>query len=386
MPDIEGSEEVETTTPSISPASVGDRLGIPFTPRVRPNTRRPERERTQYDNIAPGTVLDMIGQENVRRQMLIALSSARREMRPTGHILLTGPMGLGKTTLARMVSTYNGKRLVETDSLVLSKPKLLVNVLSDLRDGDVLLVDEIHRLTRKVTEGLYKAMTEFRMNVEQGTGGKTITEEVDIAPFTLVAATTEPGSLLAPLFQRFKYVFEMEYYSVEELANIVNEAAGKYDIPFILEPEAAVELAMRSRGTPRVALSMLEKARDVVVAYQEPTEDGTYPPAIIDMAVIDATFELFDIDNLGLTLNDHAVLRDLLIRHGGGPVGINNLTATTGIDPATIRNTIEPWLIRCGFMSRGITGRVATAAAYEHLEKLYDDIPNVPGDIRRGLR
>lgn len=386
MPDIEGAEEVDMSTPSISPMSVGDRLGIPYTPRVRPDVRRPERTMRQYDNIAPGTVLEMIGQENVRRQMLIALVAAVREGRPPGHILLGGPMGLGKTTLARMVSTYMGKRLVETDSLVLSKVKLLNNVLADLQPGDVLLVDEIHTLTKKVSEALYKAMTEFRINVEIGTAGHTTTDEVDIAPFVLVAATTEPGRMLAPLLQRFNYKFEMEYYSVEDLANIVNEAAGKYDNPFVLDPEAAVELATRSRGTPRVALKMLEKARDVAVSFQEPLQDGSFPPVVVDMAVIDTAFELFNIDHLGLTLDDHAVLRDLLIRHGGGPVGIATLTATCGIDPATIRNTIEPWLIRAGLMSRGVSGRIATAAAYEHMERYYSDIPNVPADIRRGIR
>lgn len=383
MADIDSGQEVNV--PAMTQASLSEALGIPYVPPP-PRAVRPERSDSQYDRIAPGTVLDMTGQDAVRRQLMIALQAAQRQNRPPGHILLVGPMGLGKTTLARMVSTFMGTRLVETDSLVLSKPKLLVSVLADLRPGDVLFVDEIHRLTRKVTEGLYKAMTEFRINVEQGSGPKTSVEEVEIAPFTLVAATTEPGSMLGPLFQRFKIVGEMEYYSIDNLTDIVNTAAGKYDIPFILDPDAAVSLAKRSRGTPRVALNMMEKARDVVASTHQPDEDGNWPMIFIDEMVVNVTFQLFDIDDMGLTRQDRQVLRDLVIRHGGGPVGVNNLSATTGIDQPTIRNTIEPWLIRAGFMSRGQTGRVATPEAYEHLDKQYDDIPRVPADIKRGWR
>lgn len=384
MADLDENGTEVTPDNRISANRLSGILGIPLAPRPEP-TPPPVEEETQYDRLAPGTVMDMIGQDMVRRQMLITLGAARRQTRVAPHILLEGPPGLGKSTIARMVATYMGVRMIETDSLVLSKPSLLVNVLADLRPGDVLFVDEVQRLTKKVAEGLYLAMAEFKINVESGVGRAKTVDQVKIAPFTLVAATTDPGLIPQPLYDRFKFVGQMQYYDTDELEKILEEAAGKYDTPLTLDPDACVDLALRSRGTPRIALTMLEKARDVALAFQQPDEDGNYPDHVmIDMDVVDTTFTMFDIDDAGLTPNDRTVLRDLLIRHGGGPVGINALAATTAIDEVSIRKVIEPWLIRAGFMSRGVTGRHAMLAAYTHLSKSYSDIPQPPAWIRRG--
>lgn len=371
-------EGVNPPEPVLTEAMIAQSLGMPYTPElVVVEETPPEPEPT----IRPGQLLDMIGQARVRRQLGTMLQAALRENRQAEHCLFLGPPGLGKTTLALTVARYMGKRLFKTNSLTLHSPTMVVKILQDLEDGDVLFVDEIHLLTKKVAASFLTAMEDGTIEVVSGTGKNKTSIEVEVAKFTLVGATTEPGGIPQPLYDRFGFVGEVEFYSTDELTQIIERAATKLDNPVDVTPEAAKALALRARGTPRAGLRLLRKVRDVGKSTQEPDENGEYPRFTITEGLVNATLGLFQIDKLGLTPQDVTILRDLLVRHNGGPVGVKALAATTGIDQRSIENLIEPMLIRLNLMSRGTNGRVATVAAYEHL-----GISPVPFDIRHQLR
>lgn len=380
--------------PRLTTASIAGAVGIPYTPRLAAVPDAPVLP-DQAERLRPGTMLEMIGQEDVRIQLATMLQSAARRSAesvraggppvPPEHCLFHGPPGCGKTTLARIISTFMGTRLIETSAIAMSTPKMLMLQLCELQDGDVLFIDECHRLSKKCTEVLYRAMEEFKLDVPSGSGKNQRVIPVDIAPFTLVGATTEVGSILLPLYDRFGFTAEVQFYEDAQLQQILLKACENLDHPFSMSDDAALMLASHSRGTPRVAIMLMKKVRDVAMATADANEDGSYPPVEVDTDLVRSALDLFGIDELGLNPTDQKILLSILVQHGGGPVGIHNIAATTGEDQRTVRLS-ELWLIRCGLLSRGQTGRVATEKAFVHMQRRYPDVPNCPPDLKRGIR
>lgn len=343
---------------SAAAAAVGIRLTeLPPPLRLAPEPAEPNHA------ARPDSVMDMVGQERVRVELAVMLKSARLRGRVPSHVLLYGPPGLGKTSLAEIVAHETGGKLVRASATAIQSPMKLARELAKLERGDVLFIDEIHGLSKKTCEVLYTAMEDFRIEVESTQAGdkacKGQIEVVQLEQFVLVGATTDPGRLPQPLLDRFGFKGALVHYSGGELAQIITRKAESDGVA--IEDEAAVELGGRSRGTPRIALQLLDACQDYAVTT---TED---PSAPITVDVVAATLALKDIDSAGLTMTDQLVLMSLCVDHMGGPVGVNNLAASSGEEMHTVRDICEPWLLRAGFIKRTTRGRVATAAAYQHL-------------------
>lgn len=356
--------------PALNYGAVAQRMGItvrrPLLSVVPP---APIPQAPATATVRPGVIEEVIGQEAVRVRLMTVLKSARIRGAVPPHCLFYGPPGLGKTTLARVVSGFTGGKLVETNAITLSSPRLLALELAKLGEGDVFYIDEIHRLTKKVTESLYTAMEDGFMMVATGSGKDLRTVRVDLEPFTLVGATTQAGNIMKPLFDRFGFAAQLEYYTDDELARIILRAAPVLSPAVAVTAGAAAALGRRSRGTPRVALNMLDKARDYGTAMAGAGVGGAPPEIAVDVAMVDATMELYGIDSLGLDPTHQMVLQKLCHPDTfyGGPVGLGNLAAVCGEDQWTIADVVEPWLIRAGLMVRKPRGRTATEAAYVHL-------------------
>lgn len=305
--------------------------------------------------IRPEKLSDYIGQQVVCEQMDIFIRAAQGRGEPLDHTLVFGPPGLGKTTLANIIANEMSTNLKSTSGPVLEKAGDLAAIMTSLEPGDVLFIDEIHRLSPVIEEILYPAMEDFQLDIMIGEGPAARSIKLDLPPFTLVGATTRAGLLTSPLRDRFGIVQRLEFYSVDELATIVSRAANILGVT--LEPDGAVEVARRSRGTPRIANRLLRRVRD----YAEVKSDGR-----ISAAIADAALSMLNIDQLGLDHMDRRLLLSVMEKFDGGPVGVDSLAATISEERGTIEDVVEPYLIQQGYLMRTTRGRVVTRQCYEH--------------------
>lgn len=319
----------------------------------------PEYSSTEDDtelSLRPKTLDDYIGQDKAKDNLNIYIKAARQRKESLDHVLLYGPPGLGKTTLSGIIAREMGVNLRVTSGPAIEKQGDLVAILTSLNEGDVLFIDEIHRLSRNIEEILYPAMEDFSLDIILGKGPSARSIRLDVPHFTLVGATTRSGQLTAPLRDRFGVLLRLELYTPEQLGQIVKRSAGILGIP--IDDEGALEIASRSRGTPRIANRLLKRVRDIAqVEY-----DGA-----INVTVAQSALARFEIDELGLDDFDRKMLGAIINHYGGGPVGLDTLAAAVGEEAITIEDVYEPYLMQIGFLSRTPRGRCVTQAAYEHL-------------------
>lgn len=308
-------------------------------------------------SLRPQYLKDYIGQEKLKSTLSVYIEAAKKRGEPLDHVLLFGPPGLGKTTLANIIANEMGVDIKTTSGPAIEKPGDIVAIIKGLREGDILFIDEIHRLNRQVEEILYSAMEDFFIDVVIGTGGANAKSmHIKLPRFTLIGATTRAGMLTAPLRDRFGVVSRMEFYTNEELRTIVENSAARLGVA--IDGEGADELARRSRGTPRLANRFLKRVRD----FAQVTGDGH-----IDGEIAGYALDLLEVDRIGLDHIDRAILTTMIEKFGGGPVGTSAVATTIGEDQGTVEDVYEPYLVQIGFILRTPRGRVIAKAAYEHL-------------------
>lgn len=321
------------------------------------STRNMEDEDVE-NTLRPTNMDDYVGQEKVKNQLNIYIQAAKKRGESLDHVLLYGPPGLGKTTLSHIIANELGSSLKITSGPAIEKVADLASILTNLNKNDVLFIDEIHRLSRSVEEVLYPAMEDYALDFILGKGPSARTMRLKLQPFTLIGATTKAGMLTGPLRDRFGVVCRLELYSKEELSRIIKRSANILNIK--IDDDACVELALRSRGTPRIANRFLKRVRD----YAEIKGEG-----IINLQLCKDALEMLEVDELGLDYTDRKMLLTIIDKFQGGPVGLDTLSAATGEESNTIEDVYEPYLIQLGFIARTPRGRVALPNAYKHLDK-----------------
>ena len=320
----------------------------------------PDSEEVSYDNsLRPSQLTEYVGQEKIKENLNIFIAAAKMREESLDHVLFYGPPGLGKTTLANIIASEMDANIKSTSGPVIEKSGDLAALLTNLKKGDVLFIDEIHRLSNVIEEILYSAMEDYKLDIMIGQGPSARSIKLELPPFTLVGATTRAGLLTSPLRDRFGVVHRLDYYNEKELEIILTRSAGILEIAIV--PEGANEIARRSRGTPRIANRLLRRVRD----YAQVKADG-----IINRKVAASALEMMEVDGKGLDKMDHKLLLAMIEKYSGGPVGIESLAASISEEKDTIEDVLEPYLIQTGFIQRTPRGRVATPLAYKHLNKL----------------
>lgn len=319
-------------------------------------TELTEEDKKIEPNLRPRSLNEYIGQEKIRTNLKVYIEAAKARGESLDHVLFYGPPGLGKTTLSGIIANEMGVNMKVTSGPAIEKPGEMAAILNNLQEGDVLFVDEIHRLNRQVEEVLYPAMEDFAIDIMLGKDSAARSIRLDLPKFTLVGATTRAGLLTAPLRDRFGVVQKLEFYTPDELKIIVSRSADVLGVE--IEEEGAVEIARRSRGTPRLANRLLKRVRDFAqVKYH----------GVITREVADFALDILDVDKFGLDYNDRAILATVIEKFAGGPVGLDTLAAALGEDAGTLEDVYEPYLLMNGFLNRTSRGRVATERAYGHL-------------------
>lgn len=307
--------------------------------------------------LRPQRMRDLIGQDLVKENLIILIEAARLRSDPLDHVLFYGPPGLGKTTLAHVLANEMGVNIKVTAGPAIERAGDLAAILTNLRAGDILFIDEIHRLGRAVEEVLYPAMEDFALDIVIGKGPAARSIRLKLPRFTVIGATTRLALVTAPLRARFGAVYRLDYYDLAAMLAIVERAANKLEIPY--EDEGIAEIGRRARGTPRVALRLLRRVRD----YAQVRADG-----LLNREVAELALDLLNVDPLGLDDLDRRVLSTIIEKYGGGPVGLNTIAASISEEPDTIMDVVEPYLLQLGFLERTSQGRVATTRAYDHLK------------------
>ena len=313
-------------------------------------------------SLRPATFDEYIGQDRLKKNLKLAIEAAKMRGEPLDHILLNGPPGLGKTTMATVIANEMGKSIRVTSGPAIEKAGDLASILTNLQDGDILFIDEIHRLGRTVEEVLYSAMEDYKLDIMIGKGPAARSVRLDLPKFTVIGATTRAGALAAPLRDRFGHIYRLEFYATDEISRIIMRAANILGSK--IDEASAASLATRARLTPRIANRLLKRVRD----YADVNGDG-----IIDTVITTKALELLEIDELGLDPGDRNLLTHMIDNYGSEPVGLNTLAALTGDEATTIEDFYEPYLLQIGFIERTPRGRRATMKAYKHIGKIPEE-------------